>query len=90
MNSTNIVPITKARASLGDLAESAKGENYIILTKGGEANVALVDIKYLQTLEREVKKMYTKTFIDPKLLPLTREFSNREIDTWKEEDTLEI
>lgn len=89
MNSTNIVPITKARASLGDLAASVKGENYIILTKGGEANVALVDIKYLQSLEDEVKKMFGKTFIDPKLLPMTREFSKNEIDKWKKDDELE-
>lgn len=84
----NIIPITKARGSLGNLAKKVKGDQYIILTKGGNPQAALVDVDYLKTLEEEVKKIYSKTFIDPKLLPLTRQFSQKEIDKWQEEDKL--
>ena len=86
---TNIIPITRARSSLGNLAKKAKGDQYIILTKGGNPQAALVDVAYLKTLEEEVKKIYSKTFIDPKLLPLTRQFSQKEIAKWQEEDKLE-
>lgn len=75
---TNIVPITKARGKLGDLAEKVKGGRYVVLTKGGKPEAALVDVKYL----------YQKTFIDPKLLPLTREFKDKEVADWKKEDEL--
>ncbi|KKR87902.1 MAG: hypothetical protein UU34_C0002G0019 [Candidatus Curtissbacteria bacterium GW2011_GWA1_41_11] len=85
---TNIVPITRARNSLGNLAKKVKGENYIILTKGGSPQAALVDFDYLKKLEGEVKKIYSRTFIDPTLLPLTREFTQNEIDKWQEEDRL--
>ena len=85
---TNIVPITRARNSLGNLAKKVKGENYIILTKGGSPQAALVDFDYLKKLEDEVKKIYGRTFIDPTLLPLTREFTQNEIDKWQEEDRL--
>lgn len=85
---TNIIPITKARSTLGNLAKKVKGDQYIVLTKGGNPQAALVDVAYLKTLEEEVKKIYSKTFIDPKLLPLTRQFSQKEIDKWQEEDKL--
>lgn len=90
MNTTpvNIIPVTLARGKLGDLAEKVSNENYIILTKGGSPKAALVDINYLIKLQKEVKKIYQKTFIDPKLLPFTREFSNEEIKEWTKEDTL--
>lgn len=86
-NIIDIVPVTRARAKLGNLAEKATGENYIILTKGGKKK-ALVDLDYLNSLEREVQKIYKKTFIDPALLPYTRSFSSEEIKNWQEEDTL--
>lgn len=82
----NIIPVTKAREKLGDLATKVKGEKYVILTKGGQAEAALVDIDYLAKLEEEVAKIYQKTFIDSQLLPLTRKFSNKEIREWLEED----
>lgn len=85
---TNIVPITKARGKLGDLAEKVKGEKYVILTKGGKPEAALVDVEYLVKLEEEVAKIYRKTFIDPKFLPLTREFTDKEIAEWQKEDEL--
>lgn len=85
---TNIVPITRARNSLGNLTKKVKGDQYIVLTKGGNPQAALVDVAYLKTLEEEVKKIYAKTFIDPKLLPFTRQFSQGEIDEWQAEDKL--
>lgn len=84
----NIIPVTKARGKLGDLARSVKGDDYIILTKGGNPQAALVDINYLTRLEEEVKKTYSKTFIDPKFLPFTRQFSDPEIEEWIKEDAL--
>ena len=84
----NIVPITKVRSNLSSLTQKVKGEQYIVLTKGGTPRAALVDINYLTKLEDEVKKIYGKTFIDPNLLPLTRQFTKREIEKWREEDKL--
>lgn len=84
----DIIPITKAREKLGDLATKVKGEKYVILTKGGQAEAALVDIEYLVRLEEEVAKVYQKTFIDPKVLPLTRKFSDKEIREWLQEDRI--
>ena len=83
-----IIPITKAREQLGDLAGKASWENYFVLTKGGEPEVALVDYKYLLDLENKVKRIYQKTYIDPKLLTYTRKFSQKEIDEWQKEDQL--
>ena len=84
----NIVPITKARSNLSSLTNKLKGEQYVVLTKGGSPKAALVDINYLTKLEDEVKKIYGKTFIDPSLLPLTREFTKKAIEEWQEEDKL--
>lgn len=85
---TNIIPITKARTNLSNLAKNVKGNQYVVLTKGGSPQAALVDVNYLKNLEEEVEKIYAKTFIDPKLLPLTRQFSKKEVDKWQEEDKL--
>lgn len=85
---TNIIPITRARSNLGNLAKKVKGDQYVVLTKGGSPQAALVDINYLKKLEEEVEKIYAKTFIDPTLLPLTRNFSQKEIKKWQEEDRL--
>jgi len=87
-NTLNIIPITKARSKLGNLAEKAVKDNYIILTKAGSPKVALVDISYLTNLEKQVQKVYKKTFIDSKLLKYTREFTDKEIKVWEKEDTL--
>lgn len=87
-NPFNIIPITKARGKLGDLAEKVSKNNYIILTKDGSPKAALVDISYLTNLEKQVRKVYKKTFIDPKLLKYTRKFTDKEIKVWGKEDTL--
>lgn len=36
----------------------------------------------------EVQKIYGQTFIDPGTLPYTREFSDKEVKEWQEEDQL--
>lgn len=84
----NIMPITKARSRLGDLADMAIASNYYILTKGGTPSVALVDFEYFKKIEDTVKLMYQKTFIDPKLEKYTREFTDKEIEEWQKEDQL--
>lgn len=88
MNTLNIIPITKARSRLGDLADMAIANNYYVLTKGGSPSVALVDFNYFKKMEDAVKLIYQKTFIDPKLEKYTREFSNKEIEEWQKEDEL--
>ena len=85
---TNIIPITKARGRLGDLASLAVSSNYFVLTKGGNPSVALVDFEYLKKLEKDVRRAYQKTFIDPNLEKYTRTFSNIEIEEWLKQDEL--
>ncbi len=85
---TKIIPISKARANLSSLVNATTGSNYFLLTRGGKPQVALVDIKYLEKLQSDLSKIYQKTYIDPKLLLLTREFSDQEIKEWLEEDKL--
>lgn len=88
MNGTNIVPLSKARAKLGDLTDKVSGENYVVLTKGGSPKAAIVDIKYLNKLQTQLRSIYQKTYIDPKLIPYTREFSDEEVAQWLKEDAL--
>lgn len=88
ISATNIIPVSKARSKLGDLADFVKGESYVVLTKDGSPKAALVDVNYLAKLEEEVEKTYQKTFIDPKLLPYTRKFTPNEIAEWLKEDSL--
>ena len=90
MNSlgVSIISITEARTKLGVLAERVSKENFIILTKGGVPKATLVDFAYLQKLIAEVRKIYQRTYIDPKLLPLTREFTDNEISEWLREDKI--
>ena len=88
MNTNNIIPITKARGRLGDLASQAIASNYFVLTRGGNPSVALVDFKYFRKLEDTVRQITQKTFIDPKLDRFTRDFSDKEIAEWQSEDQL--
>lgn len=88
ISTDNIIPITEARGKLGSLTEKTTGETIIILTKGGKPKTALVDIAYLTKLQNAVKRLYQKTFIEPNLLPYTREFTDAEIKEWEKEDVL--
>lgn len=83
-----ILPVTKARERLGKLADEVVGEKYVVLTKGGRPRVAVVDWEYFEELKQEVQKIYGQTFIDPATLPYTREFSDKEVKEWQEEDQL--
>ena len=73
---------------LGELTKTVRGEEYVILTKGGLPKAALVDIAYLTKLQKDVRKLYQTTFIDPALLPYTREFSDTDTADWQQEDSL--
>lgn len=86
-SSFTIIPVTKARSKLGELTDKVSKDSYIVLTKGGSPKAALVNIEYLETLQKDLQKFYQKTFIDPKLLPFTREFQDKEIREWQKEDT---
>lgn len=90
MRKTNlkILPISEARSRLGYLVKQVKGEDYFVLTKGGKPTAAVVDVDYLTRLQRDSSLAFQKTFIDPKLLPLTREFTALEICEWEKEDQL--
>lgn len=76
----------KAAKRMGIASE--EDVNRIVLTKDGSPKAALVDISYLTNLEKQVRKIYRKTFINPKLLKYTREFTDEEIKEWEKEDTL--
>ena len=84
----NIIPVTKARSILGELAEKVSGEKYFILTKGGNAKAAIVDINYLDRLRKAVAKVFGKTYIDPRLSKYSRIFPNSEIKEGLKEDEL--
>ena len=54
--SSDIVPLTHARATLSDLADQVKAGAEKIITKNGESYVALIDsdrLDYYHRLERE-------------------------------------
>ena len=84
----NIMSVTEARSKLGSLAENVSEERFVLLTKGGRTMMALVDVNYLDRLQKQVKAIWQKTYIDPTLLPYTREFSDEETAEWEKEDQL--
>ncbi len=88
VSDSNIFPITKAREQLGNLVDKATKNKYFVLTKGGSPKAAIVDFDYFVDLQNVVNNIYKKTFIDPKLLPYTREFSDKEINEWLEADKI--
>ena len=56
ITTTDVVPLTQARATLSELADQAKAGAEKIITKNGESYVALIDAKrldYYHRLERE-------------------------------------
>ncbi|MGI6775955.1 MAG: hypothetical protein ACOX5S_01495 [Patescibacteria group bacterium] len=57
-------------------------------TRNGKPEAVLVDVEYLAKLEKEVARIYQKAFIDPQLLPFTREFTEKEINEREKEDKL--
>lgn len=56
ISSTDLVPLSQARANLSELAEQVKAGAEKIVTKNGESYVALIDARrldYYHQLERE-------------------------------------
>ena len=56
ITTTDVVPLTLARATLSELADQAKAGAEKIITKNGESYVALIDanrLDYYHRLERE-------------------------------------
>jgi prevent-host-death family protein len=56
ISASDVVPLTRARAMLSDLADQAKSGAEKIITKNGESYVALIDVArldYFHSLERE-------------------------------------
>ena len=88
IQNSKIIPVSEARAKLGNLLDQTKNDQYFLLTRGGKVKAALVDIDYLEKLQTDLNGLYGKTYIDPKLLPLTREFSDEEIAQWLKDDQL--
>ena len=86
MLAQTIIPVTKARGKIGDLAEGVSGEDYVVLTKSGSPMAALVDYQYLMNLKRQIGELYGKTFIDPSLKKYTRNFGSKEVEKWLKED----
>lgn len=84
---SNIIPVTKARDILGNLTEQVSDDKFVILTKGGSPQAAIVNYDYLIKLQMTVNKFYQQTYIDPSLLPFAREFSDEEINEWQNEDS---
>ena len=62
MNLSNpkIIPVSEARAKFSDLVDKASGNNYFLLTRGGKPEVALVDAKYLDRLEKDLARILTQ------------------------------
>lgn len=88
LSNIKIIPVSEARSKLSSLLDKTKEDKFYLLTRGGKPKAALVDIEYLEKLQKEVSRIYQNTFIDPLLLPLTREFSSEEIEEWLKEDKL--
>ena len=49
---SDVIPLSHARANLSELAEEVKGGAEKIITKNGEAFVALIDIKKLEYFQQ--------------------------------------
>lgn len=88
INQANIYPVSEARSKFSGLIDDLKRAKAFFVTKKGKVKAALVDINYLQKMQKDLSNLYKKTFIDKNLLPYTREFSDEEIKEWQEEDKL--
>ncbi len=86
LNNQPIIPVSEARSQLTKLVSKAKENKIVLLSKSGKIKAALVDVDYLEKLQADLERLYGKTYIDPSLLPLTRQFSNSEIEQWLKED----
>ncbi|MBI4009549.1 type II toxin-antitoxin system Phd/YefM family antitoxin [Candidatus Roizmanbacteria bacterium] len=85
---SNIYPVSQARNMFSRLVDEVKKSKAFFVTKKGKIKAALVDIEYLQKMQKDLETLYKKTFIDKNLLPYTREFTDEEIKEWQEGDKL--
>ncbi|EKE14163.1 MAG: hypothetical protein ACD_12C00648G0001 [uncultured bacterium] len=85
---SDVYPISQARGIFGTLVDKLKDEKTILFSKKGKIKAALVDFDYLKKLQEDISQLYQKTYIDKKLISLTRIFSKKEISKWLEEDKL--
>lgn len=88
MQVPHIYSVSQARALFTKLIAQIDKKKMILLTKGSKITAVLVDFNYLRKLQQDIEKVYQKTFIDKKYLPYTRQFSDKEINQWLEEDIL--
>ena len=89
INQDNIYPVSQARSKFSKLIDQVGKSKIILVTKKGKVKVALIDFGYLQKIKKDLESIYKKTFIDRKLLPFSRNFTDQEIKEWSKEDVLE-
>ena len=88
INQNLIYPVSQAREIFGALIDQVKKDKTILVTKQGRVKAAIIDFDYLLKMKKDLDSFYQKTYIDRKLLPFTRVFSDREIQEWLTEDSL--
>ena len=84
----NLIPVSDARAKLGKLVNLVGKKGSFVFTQRGNPKAVLVDVKLWNKLIKRLSDLYQKTYIDPKLVSYTREFTDQEISQWLKEDQL--
>lgn len=87
-NQNPVYPVSEAREKFSKLIDRINKNKTILVTKQGRIKAALVDFEYLKQMQNDLSSLYKKTYIDKKLMPKTRIFSNSEIREWLKEDAL--
>ncbi|OQX50775.1 hypothetical protein B5M47_03155 [candidate division CPR3 bacterium 4484_211] len=82
----NTITVTDARSKLGKLVSKVQNQQTYLLTKRGYPKAVLVDVNYWEQVLGKLHKLYQSTFVDPKLIKYTREFSRKEIEQWAKKD----
>ncbi|OGK08587.1 hypothetical protein A2767_00640 [Candidatus Roizmanbacteria bacterium RIFCSPHIGHO2_01_FULL_35_10] len=85
---SNIYPVSQARNMFSRLIDQIGTTKALYVTKKGKIRAALIDIDYLQKMQKDLQELYKKTYIDKDLLSYTREFTDAEIKEWAVEDKL--
>jgi prevent-host-death family protein len=77
----NIIPLTEARDHFSQIVAEVQKDKLYVLTKGGKPAVAIIDVKYLETLtggeiketqiEKEIEKAPEKVGLPPMVEHLT-------------------
>ena len=82
------MPVSDARAKLPQLLKRVQGKRSFVLTQRGSPKAVLVGLELWSEVMRRLREAYQTTYIDPKLLKYTREFSDKEIGQWLKEDQI--